>query len=245
MRKLGIYLFSLIGTFVGCFGSTAKAQSPVTVQNDSLYFYDRSIPLAYGFYVTGWYVQPEAQVVFYDGNRNLMAGLHTGFVCNNNLYIGLGFVRNVKDNQFDIVGRLYGVDTTLSTKLNLGYFPFTVEPSIRFGKVVNVTLPFRFALGYGSLRLQDRSTPVGFSSIKDYEDLVLDEHEALFFLFEPGLNFEFKLQKHIRLDLGAHYRFISNWLAANNGIPVLNGFSFSGGIRFGDFRKGKPVYYEE
>jgi hypothetical protein len=108
-----------------------------------------------------------------------------------------------------------------------GYGGFFIEPVIFPKFPVHVSFPI--ILGMGGVAHMNAYYWDNF----DYEYYY--EESDVFFLAEPGLDIELNLVKHLRLGIGAKYRFTTATHLEGYSANALNGFSINMSLKFGKF----------
>lgn len=108
-----------------------------------------------------------------------------------------------------------------------GYGGFFIEPVVVPKYPVHVSFPVLLGAGYAA-------------SMKSYywsdwsSDYYMEEG-AVFFVAEPGIDIELNLVKHLRLGVGAKYRFTLGEEMESYSKHALDGYTISLSLKFGKF----------
>jgi len=120
-------------------------------------------------------------------------------------------------------------DYLADLNLEFGYGGLFVEPVFFDQQVVHFTVPVLIGAGWAALSDDSfLNNPGGVNNFRIYQ-------ESVFFVFEPGINLEVNLVRHIKLAFGGSYRLVNGSDLNQIADSDLSGFSFGGGIRVGWF----------
>jgi hypothetical protein len=156
-----------------------------------------------------------------DGKDGFCYGLSGAWLIGHTLGVGIAATGFLNDY---VLGHNLG---SQYQSLQGAYGGLFIEPII-FGKFpVHVSFPCTFGIG-GVAQLDAR-----YWDHYDYEYTYRDSD--LFFVAEPGIDLELNMLKHLRLGIGARYRFTSSTQLTDYSKDALNGFSLNLGIKFGKF----------
>lgn len=92
-------------------------------------------------------------------------------------------------------------------------------------ELIHVTLPVFF--GYGEVEMD---------TFNDGFPMMIDLGEANFFQLEPSVLLEVNLHKHVRLNAGAGYRFVSKMNYRNMNQNDISGITGYAGLKIGLFK---------
>lgn len=164
-----------------------------------------------------------------DGKNTCSFEGQVAYVANRKLILGLGwtsFYSNQNFTQFD-----FSDDIDFAG----GYGGFHIEPIFFSKKRVNLSLPVLTGIGYvGYLdEIFDRN---------ETNELLINKHNDLVFVIEPGVNLLFNISRYVQLEAGVRYRISDKIKLAPNYITNINSFSAGLGIRVGVFNMGKNRY---
>ncbi len=137
--------------------------------------------------------------------------------------VGLGIAGSGFSNEY-FIGHQAG---SHYKSLQGGYGGLFIEPVIFPKFPVHVSFPV--ILGVGAAVQMDAYYWDSFEYDYSYEDA------DLFFVAEPGVDIELNLVKHLRLGLGAKYRFTSSTILQGFDRDALNGYSVNLSLKFGKF----------
>ena len=96
-----------------------------------------------------------------------------------------------------------------------------------------VHLSFPLLLGVGGAAITTRDFYEGNHSDLEWERVVHDTKP--FLICEPGAELEFNICSFMRVSGGINYRFTSRFNLFGYNQELLDGFSFTGGLKFGSF----------
>jgi hypothetical protein len=166
----------------------------------------------------GYFINPSCQFGEIAGTNAILPGIGAGVVFNDRIYLGINYKFIVSENTPD--GEL---DTRLY--LDQRYFGLRFEYAIRPEKVVHVNFPVELGIGETELDLKD-----------SYEDDgSVPSGDASFAYLEPSAALEINVQKYVKLNFTAGYRFVSDLSFRNLKENDLMGITYSVGIKIGIF----------
>ena len=87
---------------------------------------------------------------------------------------------------------------------------------------------FPFEIGTGEIELDLKDS-------YENDQIIIPSGDAWFAYLEPGVAVEINLQKFIKLNLSAGYRFVSDVTFRNISEKDLKGFTFTTGLKIGLF----------
>jgi len=156
---------------------------------------------------------------------SLLVGGELVFTLNHALNIGVaGYGMPTRIDYIDTEG--YFRDALY---VEMGYGGFFIEPVFFDQNVVHFTVPILIGGGWSGLT----ETRFLGSPDQDYSFRVADE--TVFFVFEPGINMEVNLVRHVKLTLGGSYRYVNGSDLRGVSDTDLGGLTFGAGIRVGWF----------
>jgi hypothetical protein len=166
----------------------------------------------------GYFISPSCQFGEIAGSTAILPGIGAGVVFNKNIYLGMNYKfiasENTPDGEPD--NRLY---------LDQRYYGLKFEYAIQPGKVVHVNFPIELGAGETELDLKD-----------SYEDEGLVPTDDVWFAYlEPGVALEINLQKYVKFNLSAGYRFVSDTSFRNLTEKDWMGMTYSVGLKIGLF----------
>ncbi len=179
-----------------------------------------------GQYHTGGYFSINFKGHNYFGEDVLMIGTKiTGVI---NRTIGIGFEANAMLPSVEVSDfELTNLPEDGSFRPVIGYGGLLIEPIILSNQPVHVTFPILFGAGWvGYIRDWNEKVEEGEKELLD---------DAVFFVFEPGVNLEFNLTRHTRLGLGVSYRATDNFELENTSLKAFNGINYNMQLKFGRF----------
>jgi hypothetical protein len=91
-----------------------------------------------------------------------------------------------------------------------------------------VHLNFPLEIGAGEIELDLKDS-------YENDQVIIPSEDAWFAYLEPGVAVEINLQKFIKLNLSAGYRFVSDVTFRNISEKDLKGFTFTTGLKIGLF----------
>jgi hypothetical protein len=165
----------------------------------------------------GYFVSPSCQFGEIAGSTAVLPGIGVGIVLNNKISLGINYkfiaTENTPVGETD--DRLY---------LDQKYLGFKGEYSLFPEKLAHVNFQLEVGACHTELDLKD-----------SYETGDVPANNATYAYMEPGATLEINLWKHLKLDLGAGYRFVSsvkfNELTEND----FKGITYSIGLKIGMF----------
>jgi hypothetical protein len=177
-----------------------------------------------GQYHTGGYFAINFKGHNYFGEDVLILGTKWTGVLNRSLGIGFevdAMLPSVKVDDIELVNLPEGG----SMRPVIGYGGLLIEPIILSNQPVHITFPVLFGAGW-----------VGYfrdwnDKLQEGEKELLDD--AVFFVFEPGVNVELNLTRSTRLGLGVSYRTTDNFDLENTSQKAFNGINLNMMLKFG------------
>jgi len=161
---------------------------------------------------------------FYDQTTLLLGG-ELVFTLSHALNIGVaGYGMPTRVDYLDTQN-----DYIADLNVEFGYGGLFIEPVFFDQQVVHFTVPVLIGAGWAGLSDANfYNNPGAGYNFRIYE-------ESSFFIFEPGINMEVNLVRHVKLTLGGSYRLVNGSDLNQVSDSDLSGFSFGGGIRIGWF----------
>lgn len=177
----------------------------------------------------GFYLGASVKPGEINNQSAIFTGAELGLVFGHQLnigVIGMGLTSSIDANVADANGnKLY---------YEMGYGGLKIEPVLFSDKLIHLTIPV--TLGGGGAILTKKTAVSYLDDWNSNWDYYPEPVDADFFLIaEPGLNIEINLYKHLRLDVGAGYRFVNDVNMVNTNNGNLEGFSGNIGLKFGWF----------
>jgi hypothetical protein len=156
-----------------------------------------------------------------DGKDAFLMGARGSWIIGHSFAIGLGgcgFVNNIDYHNL--------LDNTLDYNLAGGYGGLYLEPIIAPRLPVHISIPVLFGVG-------------GISKISDHNNwdnwLFNDSNNDTYLVFEPSVELEFNMTRHLRLAGSIGYRFTSNIEMENTNPDILEGTNIGLIMKFGRF----------
>lgn len=155
-----------------------------------------------------------------EGKSTYLFGVKVAYVANKQFEIGFAGVGLYSDQQSQGIFSSEGIAG--------GYGGLHLEP-IFFGKhKFNLAIPI--LIGGGAVAYVDQY----FNDFIEFEGIYIEEWGA-FFVFEPGLSFQYNISRFIQVEAGVKYRFSSDLNLYPGSIKNINGISGGIGVKFGVF----------
>jgi hypothetical protein len=156
-----------------------------------------------------------------DGKDAFLMGARGSWIIDHSFAIGLGGCGFVNDlNHHD------WLDNNLENNLAGGYGGLYLEPIIAPRLPVHISIPVLFGVG-------------GISYISDEhnnDEWVFDDSKSdVYLVFEPSLELEFNMTRHLRLAGTVGYRFTSKIEMENTDPDILEGANIGIIMKFGKF----------
>lgn len=131
---------------------------------------------------------------------------------------GCGFINDVDYHSW--------IDNELNNNLAGGYGGVYLEPIIAPRLPVHISIPVLFGIG-------------GISNIEDQinrDNWIYDNsRNDVFLVFEPAVELEFNMTRHLRMAGTIGYRFTSNIEMQNTNPDILEGTNIGLIVKFGRF----------
>lgn len=179
-----------------------------------------------GEYHTGGYFAINFKGHNYFGEDVLILG--TKWVGVMNRTLGIGFEANAMLPSLEVVDiDLMHLPDESAMRPVTGYGGLLIEPIILSNQPIHITFPVLLGAGWvGYFRDWNEELQVGEKSLLD---------DAVFFVFEPGVNVELNLTRHTRLGLGVSYRTTDNFELESTSPRAFNGINLNMMLKFGRF----------
>jgi hypothetical protein len=166
----------------------------------------------------GYFINPSCQVGNFAGTNAVIPGIGAGVILNNKYSLNILYKLTVTEktpageaNQLYIHGQWFGLKA---------------EYSLKPEGVVHLNFPLEIGTGEIELDLKDSY---------ENDQIIIPSGDAWFAYLEPGVAVEINLQKFIKLNLSAGYRFVSDVTFRNISEKDLKGFTFTTGLKIGLF----------
>lgn len=222
-RMKNILIISLLLFFGSLSGVLAQEEVP-TEKEDYVEFNDRK------HIVHGVYLGLTAHYGEIKGKSTYISGLKLAYVANQQFEVGFAVVGFY--SQQDLPGNF----TTNNQDLIGGYAGLHLEPILFSKSLVNLSFPV--LIGAGAMGYIDGDL--------DYIDEAQVEREFenadAIFVFEPGVNILFNVNRYLQIETGLRYRLSSNIDLSPSPLTRINGFSAGIGIKVGVFNLGRNRY---
>jgi hypothetical protein len=166
----------------------------------------------------GYFINPSCQFGKFAGTNAVIPGIGAGIILNNKYSLNILYKLTVTENTpAGEVNQLY---------LHGQWFGLKAEYSFKPEGKVHLNFPLEIGTGEIELDLKD-----------SYENdrISIPSGEAWFAYLEPGVAVEINLQKYIKLNISAGYKFISDVTFRNISEKDLKGFTFTTGLKIGLF----------
>jgi hypothetical protein len=162
------------------------------------------------------FFQKDTQI---DGKDAFLMGARGSWIIDHSFAIGLGgcgFVNDVNYHNW--------INNDLNNNLAGGYGGLYLEPIIAPRLPVHVSVPVLFGIG-------------GVATIDDRDDNWewRDSESDVFLVFEPSVELEFNMTRHLRLAGTIGYRFTSKVEMDNVSPDILEGTNVGLILKFGRF----------
>lgn len=168
----------------------------------------------------GWFIAPEAGVIFQEGHLGRTVGTSLGVsLFRNHLKLGIqGYGRSgpINPQEFFVEahnGQTYKGSSTLRLRADHGTFGLFIAPTFQVGKV-EVDIPVALGQLGGGFYLtgEDRNTPDG-RRVSEWENQLMDGRDASFSGWaEFGVRGFIPLNsRHVSLGAGLHYTVAPGW----------------------------------
>ena len=201
------HLFFLI--FIGLGVLCASAQENNDDQISTIFSKNRSNG-AYGALSFGY-----TQI---DGKDAFLMGARGSWIIDHSFAIGFGgngFVNNVNYNNWR--------DNDLDYNLAGGYGGLYLEPILMPRLPVHISIPVLFGVG-------------AVAQVEDHEDWTYDDSRSdVFLVFEPSVELEFNMTRHLRLAGTIGYRFTSKIEMIDTNPDIMEGANIGLIMKFGKF----------
>lgn len=207
MKKLSLLIFLGLGFLL------ASAQDDNDNENISTIFSKSRSNGGYGA-ISFSYTQ-------IDGKDAFLMGARGSWIIDHSFAIGLGGCGFVNDVNY------HGwMDNELNNNLAGGYGGIYLEPIIAPRLPVHISIPMLFGIG-GISRIDDQ---------QNWDNWIYDDSQHdVFLVFEPAVELEFNLTRHMRLAGSVGYRFTSKVEMTDTNPDILEGTSIGLVMKFGKF----------
>jgi hypothetical protein len=174
---------------------------------------------------TGFYFGYKTKIGDLNGESSLMLGGELAMVMSSKFnvgFVGYGLITNVDADTY--------AGNAEKLSLHFGYGGFLLDPVIASKSMVHITVPVIVGVGYAGVHLKEEF-------FKDFgkEDYEYESKTDAILVVEPGMNVEINLFKHVRLGLGASYRYVYDSNVNEISDEELSGMSGNVSLKFGWF----------
>lgn len=156
-----------------------------------------------------------------DGKDAFLMGARGSWIIGHSFAIGLGgcgFVNDINNHGW--------LNNDQKNNLAGGYGGIYLEPIIAPRLPVHISIPILFGVG-GISNITDN---------RDWENWVFDDsNNDMYLVFEPSVELEFNMTRHLRLAGSIGYRFTSNIEIQNIRPDILEGTNIGLILKFGKF----------
>lgn len=153
-----------------------------------------------------------------DGKDAFLMGGRGAWIIDHSFAIGLGgtgFVNDVNYNKW--------CDNDLNYNLAGGYGGIYLEPILAPRLPVHISIPVLFGIG-------------AIAQVENHRDWTYDNARSdVFLVFEPSVELEFNMTRHMRLAGSIGYRFTSKIDMVNTSSDVMEGANIGLVLKFGRF----------
>lgn len=153
-----------------------------------------------------------------DGKDAFLMGARGSWIIDHSFAIGFGgngFVNNVNYNNWR--------DNDLDYNLAGGYGGLYLEPILMPRLPVHISIPVLFGVG-------------AVAQVEDHEDWTYDDSRSdVFLVFEPSVELEFNMTRHLRLAGSLGYRFTSKIEMIDTNPDIMEGANIGLIMKFGKF----------
>jgi hypothetical protein len=166
----------------------------------------------------GYFINPFCQFGNFAGANAVIPGIGAGVILNDKYSLNILYKLTVTENTpSGEANQLY---------LHGQWFGLKAEYSLKPEGVVHLNFPIEIGAGEIELDLKDAY---------ENDQIIVPTDEGWFAYLEPGVALEINLQKFIKLNFSAGYRFVSNVTFRNISENDLKGFTFTTGLKIGLF----------
>jgi hypothetical protein len=166
----------------------------------------------------GYFINPSCQFGNFAGANAAIPGIGAGVILNNKYSLNILYKFTVTENT--------PAGETNQLYLHGQWFGLKAEYSLKPEGVVHLNFPLEIGTGEVELDLKD---------YYENDQIIIPSGDAWFAYLEPGVAVEINLQKFIKLNLSAGYRFVSDITFRNISEKDLKGFTLTAGLKIGLF----------
>jgi len=154
-----------------------------------------------------------------DGKDAFVMGARGSWIIDHSFAIGLGGVGFINDVNYH-----RWLNNQLNNNLAGGYGGIYLEPILAPRMPVHISIPMLFGIG-------------GISRVRDnWNNWVYDDSQNdVFLVFEPTIELEFNMTRHMRLAGSVGYRFTSKVEMADTNSDIMEGTNIGLVMKFGKF----------
>jgi hypothetical protein len=154
-----------------------------------------------------------------DGKDAILMGARGSWIIDHSFAIGLGGVGFINDVNYHS-----WQNNKLNNNLAGGYGGIYLEPILAPRLPVHISIPVLLGIG-GISRVQDNWDNWTYN----------DSQHDVFLVFEPAVELEFNLTRHLRLAGSVGYRFTSKIEMTDTNPDILEGTNIGLVMKFGKF----------
>lgn len=156
-----------------------------------------------------------------DSKDAFLMGARGSWIIDHSFAIGLGGTAFINDVNYS-----GWHENDLDNNLVGGYGGLYLEPILAPRLPVHLSFPVLFGIG-GITNVDDH---------RDWENWVFDDtNNDVFLVFEPAVELEFNMTRHMRLAGSLGYRFTSKIDMLNTNPDIMEGTTFGVVLKFGKF----------
>jgi hypothetical protein len=156
-----------------------------------------------------------------DGKDAFVMGARGSWIIDHSFAIGVGGVGFINDVNYHS-----WQNHQLNNNLAGGYGGIYLEPILAPRLPVHISIPVLFGIG-GVSRIDDE---------QNWDNWVYDDSQNdVFLVFEPAIELEFNLTRHLRMAGTVGYRFTSKVEMADTNPDILEGTNIGLVMKFGKF----------
>jgi len=156
-----------------------------------------------------------------DGKDAFLMGARGSWIIDHSFAIGLGGVGFINDVNYN-----NWMNNELNNNLAGGYGGIYLEPIIAARLPVHISIPVLFGVG-GISRVDNQ---------QNWDNWVFDDSQSdVYLVFEPTVELEFNMTRHLRLAGTIGYRFTSKIEMQDTNPDILEGTNIGLIMKFGKF----------
>lgn len=163
-------------------------------------------------YVSGGYLAADFKASRAIGNWGMVGTLRGGVTLSDRFTIGLAYSQWVTpaDNEYTYAAQPGSTSLSAPFRFNMSYGGLLLEPTFRFLKWLNLSIPVIIGGGYADM------TPVGIVPTGYTADSITTaafgpRQGGGFFITEAGGTFDFKAYTWFKIGVGGTFRVVAGW----------------------------------